>query len=77
MKLEEWKKAVVHLEAAADEATFEERMASPLLVGRDLLAKAEAAASPGVWRFGRCPSAIGVNGDVEGHVRGIPDTQAA
>jgi hypothetical protein len=36
MKLEEWKKAVVHLEAAADEATFEERMASPLLGGRDL-----------------------------------------
>jgi hypothetical protein len=36
MKLEEWKKAVVHLEAAPDEASFEERMASPLLVGREL-----------------------------------------
>ena len=36
MKLEEWKQAVVHLEAAADEASFEERAASPLLVGREL-----------------------------------------
>jgi hypothetical protein len=36
MKLEQWKQAVVHLEAAADEATFEERAASPLLGGRDL-----------------------------------------
>lgn len=75
MRLELWKQAVVHLEAAADEATFEERMASPLLEGRDIRFGGTALyVRDGEKRY--LVTARHVLTDPEVAARGLPDLAA-